>query len=511
MVEFITDSDSEHPAAGPPVALLHTQADVDAIACRTCKSPDDSRTPILLCGLCNGGYHLNCLQPPLATVPSGRWICKPCETASRADGSSYVVDIVDDHYVLEYLKTDAPPPRPSDMTTSDYKSFVKRIRKRAKGYMVINDKLYKKASAHYPKPRRIPAVEERPSIIQRCHEEAGHKGYTRTLYLISKEFSWPGVSVDVRKAVSECTSCQFQKASFKIKTELQPLPLVPLFHRWHIDSAGPFIPSTKGNKHIILAIDSFSKWIEAMAVPDISSTTMALFAQSNIINRFGAPVSINCDNGSSFRGEFETLMAKHGTVIKHSSAYTPSVNGQVERYCGVIVQSLIRSINTEANTWCSHLANSVLGHNFSRHDSTQHSPYYMLYQTHPRYFDHLNIDSTLDQLHNSAAQQRAEVRDNLVQSATANLQKAQAKMCKDFSRRHALNEPQIAAESFILVKKHKKDGKLAAKVEGPFKHISYRSNNILALVEDADGRQWLERSCNLQAFTMPAGSNEERR
>ncbi len=503
-LESDSDDHTESPRHQPQrnITYLHTQADVDAVTCRTCNSPDDSRVPILLCGKCNAGYHLSCLQPPLSSVPSGRWICKPCETAAREEGALGVVDIVDDHYVLEYLKTDKLPVKPEDMTAAEFRSFAKRIRKRAKGYMAINDQLYKKVSAKYPKPRRIPAVEERPALIQRIHTEAGHKGATRTLYLLNKEFTWPGISVDVRKAVAECQNCQVQKASFKIKTELQPLPIVALFHRWHVDTAGPFRPSSKGNKHIILAIDSFSKWIECMAVPDISSSTLAMFAQTNIINRFGAPVSMHCDNGSSFKGEFEALMNKHGTIIKRSSAYTPSVNGAIERYCGVIVQSIVRSINTNLDEWCSYLQQSVLGHNFTRQESTQQSPFYMLYQCHPRYFDHQNYDNALMKLHDEAARERSEQRDALVDSATANMAKAQEKMKRDYSRKHALNEPLVATDSYVLVKRQRK-GKLEAQAEGPYLLIAYRSNNTIAVLQDADQQQWTERTSHIQPFTMP--------
>jgi hypothetical protein len=47
------------------------------LPCNICGSPDES-VPMLLCDGCNGGYHINCLSPPLSAVPTGIWICSEC-------------------------------------------------------------------------------------------------------------------------------------------------------------------------------------------------------------------------------------------------------------------------------------------------------------------------------------------------------------------------------------------------------------------------------------------------
>lgn len=40
-------------------------------------SGDDEET-LLLCDLCNLGYHMACLNPPLDAIPAGSWYCPPC-------------------------------------------------------------------------------------------------------------------------------------------------------------------------------------------------------------------------------------------------------------------------------------------------------------------------------------------------------------------------------------------------------------------------------------------------
>jgi len=56
-------------------SCFHSPAD-DA-QCQVCQSPYDE-DKMLLCDKCNAGWHLDCLNPPLATVPSGRWECPIC-------------------------------------------------------------------------------------------------------------------------------------------------------------------------------------------------------------------------------------------------------------------------------------------------------------------------------------------------------------------------------------------------------------------------------------------------
>lgn len=47
------------------------------------------------------------------------------------------------------------------------------------------------------------------------------------------------------------------------------------FERIAIDVAGPFPQSDLGNRYILVAMDYFSKWPEAYAIPNQETTTVA--------------------------------------------------------------------------------------------------------------------------------------------------------------------------------------------------------------------------------------------
>ena len=52
------------------------------LACEVCRFVDSEST-MLLCDYCDTGWHLHCLNPPLAQVPEGAWFCPPCTAAGR--------------------------------------------------------------------------------------------------------------------------------------------------------------------------------------------------------------------------------------------------------------------------------------------------------------------------------------------------------------------------------------------------------------------------------------------
>ncbi|XP_062861174.1 remodeling and spacing factor 1 [Trichomycterus rosablanca] len=62
-----TDPESEHMDQAPPED-----------ACKHCRLANHPEL-ILLCDMCDSGYHTACLRPPLMIIPDGEWFCPPCQ------------------------------------------------------------------------------------------------------------------------------------------------------------------------------------------------------------------------------------------------------------------------------------------------------------------------------------------------------------------------------------------------------------------------------------------------
>jgi len=91
---------------------------------------------------------------------------------------------------------------------------------------------------------------------------------------------------------------------------------------------------------LLVAIDKFSKWIEARPITNIRSEQAVLFF-TDIIHRFGIPNVIITDNGTQFTGKkFLDFCDRHHIHVNWSAVAHPRTNGQVERANGMILQGL---------------------------------------------------------------------------------------------------------------------------------------------------------------------------
>ena len=83
-----------------------------------------------------------------------------------------------------------------------------------------------------------------------------------------------------------------------------------------------------GHHNIIVAVDYFTKWAEAMPIVKSDSETAAHFVFNQIITRFGIPKELVTDHGSHFQNRMmEELASNLGCKQEHSSSYYPQANG----------------------------------------------------------------------------------------------------------------------------------------------------------------------------------------
>nr|GEU38511.1 reverse transcriptase domain-containing protein [Tanacetum cinerariifolium] len=96
-----------------------------------------------------------------------------------------------------------------------------------------------------------------------------------------------------------------------------------------IDFMGPF-PSSKGNKYILVAVDSLSKWVEAKALPTNDARVVVKFLKS-LFSRFGIPRAILRDLRTHFcNDQFTRVMIKYGVTHRLATAYHTQMSGQVK-------------------------------------------------------------------------------------------------------------------------------------------------------------------------------------
>ncbi|GJZ39634.1 reverse transcriptase domain-containing protein, partial [Tanacetum coccineum] len=114
-------------------------------------------------------------------------------------------------------------------------------------------------------------------------------------------YYWPTMHRDARDMIHTRNDCQIHRP---VPRNLQQ-PLTPItapwpFYKWGMDIADPFPEGPGKVKFLIVAMDYFTKWIEAKVVATITDNQAKKFVWDNIVCRFGLPGEIVSDNGKQF-------------------------------------------------------------------------------------------------------------------------------------------------------------------------------------------------------------------
>ncbi|GJY03879.1 reverse transcriptase domain-containing protein [Tanacetum coccineum] len=119
---------------------------------------------------------------------------------------------------------------------------------------------------------------------------------------LSIGYYWPTMHEDARTLIRACKDCQVHKPIPRNpQQKLTPITSPWPFYKWGIDIAGPFLEGPGKVKFLIVAIDYFTKWIEAKPVVTITGNQFKKFVWDNIVCRFGLPGEIISDNGKQFQ------------------------------------------------------------------------------------------------------------------------------------------------------------------------------------------------------------------
>eukprot|EP00253_Pinus_taeda_P024946 PITA_24946 len=135
---------------------------------------------------------------------------------------------------------------------------------------------------------------------------------------------------DCITAVRSCHACQI----FDRKTRIPPAPLQPVvavgpFAKWGIDFMTCNPTSAGGHGYIIVTVDYFRKWAEAMPTLNNNNEKASLFFFNHVVSRFGVPQAIVTDHGSHFCNHMMVVLAtKLGLSHDSSTPYYLQANGQ---------------------------------------------------------------------------------------------------------------------------------------------------------------------------------------
>ena len=220
-------------------------------------------------------------------------------------------------------------------------------------------------------------------ILLACHgaTTAGHLGVKRTLDKIRIRYFWPNMVKRIIHYVRSCVDCQMKKKSLDRPAGfLKSIHSQRPFERIGVDLIGPFPLSNSRNRHVIVAVDYFTKWVIVKAVPTATTVELVDFFVKRIVLQHGAPSFLISDRGKCFKSNFmEELFKALETNHLTTTAYHPQCNGLVERFNHTFAQMLAMYVNSYHTDWDEYVDHVAFAYNTSRQESIGVTPFFALY------------------------------------------------------------------------------------------------------------------------------------
>nr|XP_025635711.1 uncharacterized protein LOC112729776 [Arachis hypogaea] len=228
---------------------------------------------------------------------------------------------------------------------------AKALRREAAKYAVIQGQLFKNVLSQPLLKCLCP--DQTDYILSEVHEgccdhHIGGKALARKL--VRAGYYWLSMMADSKEFVKKCKRCQ-ENANFHRApaTELSLLTASRPFSQWGIDLLGPFPVGPGQVKYLVVAIDYYTKWVEA------------------------EPMDAVC------RQKFGEFQAGLGIKQKFSSVEHPRTNGQVEVANKVILQGLKKRLDEKKGAWADELASVLWSYRTTQELSIGEAPIRLTY------------------------------------------------------------------------------------------------------------------------------------
>lgn len=264
----------------------------------------------------------------------------------------------------------------------DDKTEATRVVRKSSRYITLNQELYRRSYSYVL--LRCITREEGQYVIQEIHEgNCGSHQASSTIIRKAKllGYFWPTMKEDAASYVQTCHQCQIHGEKSHVPHAPQKSLMTGWpFSTWGIDIAGPMPEAVWKKKFVIVAIDHFSKWVEAIAVSTITPEKVIDFVWDHIVTRYGVPNDIISDNGSQFTSEkFRKFCEGLKIRNRFSSVAHPQTNGQTERMNKTLGDGLRKRLTEKKGAWPEELNNILWSYRTTPCRPTGETPFSLVY------------------------------------------------------------------------------------------------------------------------------------
>ncbi|CAJ2644769.1 unnamed protein product [Trifolium pratense] len=259
----------------------------------------------------------------------------------------------------------------------------RKVKYRALNYTIMGNELFKKT----PEGVLLKCLNENEAYVAVSNAHSGacgahQAGHKMKWLLFRQGLYWPSMLKDCIEYAKGCQECQKHAGiqhvpASELHSIIKPWP----FRGWALDLIGEIrLASSKNQRNILVGIDYFTKWIEAVALTNVDQETVINFIQDHIIYRFGLPETITTDQGTVFVGrKMQDFAEQLGFKLMTSTPYYAQANGQVEAANKVIISLIKKHVAQKPKNWHKTLDQVLWACRNSPKESTGSTPFRLTY------------------------------------------------------------------------------------------------------------------------------------
>ncbi|XP_074561342.1 uncharacterized protein LOC141817608 [Curcuma longa] len=368
------------------------------------------------------------------------------------------------------------------------------LRRRATRFTLVGEQLYKRA---FSRPLlKCLGPEDAEYVMKEVHQgccgnHLGGRSLARKLLLAG--YFWPTLQADAAQMVATCLHCQRHQHFSHQPTELLRAATTScLFDQWGMDIVGPFPPGPQQKKFLLVAVDYFSKWIEAEALAKITEAAVMKFLWKNLVCRYGIPHRLISDNGRQFQGKKIQAWCKGlGIQQVFTSVAYPQGNGQAEVANRKILRGLKTKLDHEGGSWVDELPCVLWAYRTTPRESTGMTPFHLVYGGEAVVPVEVGLESTRRQFYDEDNEGRRLMELDLVteerEKAATRLTAYRQRMCRTYNRRVIPRSFQVGDFVWKKVKLVGDMSKLEPPWDGPYRVVKKTHSGAYYLI-DSDGK-----------------------
>eukprot|EP00794_Sanderia_malayensis_P018344 gene18344-biopygen12294 len=315
------------------------------------------------------------------------------------------------------------------------------------------------------------------------------------------------MTLQINDYAGNCPQCAQSKLDPNHrKAPLQSIDVSEPFVFWAMGYMGPLPETSRGNKHLLVAMDQFTNWCEVFATKDQRATTVASLLVSRVFGRFGPPTVLHSDQGRNFEGNLmQEVCNIMGIHKSRTTAYHPQCDKVVERQNRTLQDMLANFVSVHKDNWDLWVDLAVYAYSTSTHSSTGFSPYELVSGKVPRTPVELDLGLPLK---NPVTQ--SEYSDSLWKHLHSIQKVAQKQLVESRTDQRATGpseaswHPLQVGHSVWL--RRPKTWKFGRRWICPYQILA--RNGVNYRVRSKDGKELVVHHNNVKACTVPFGKGE---